>query len=290
MAVELCVLASGSAGNCTVLRAPSGVMLVDAGIGPRTVAQRMNGTGVSVADVSAICLTHLDRDHFNFNWIGTIVRRGIRLFCHASRVADVLRYAQGHVSDDAETKDFAALVVGFCEETFEPLQGLTFRPVHLAHDREGSDGFVAEGFGRRVGYATDLGHVPSHLLEMFCGVDVLCIESNYDPQMQADSPRPWFLKQRITGGRGHLSNQQAFDAVRQVIERCERRGMTLPEHIVLLHRSRQCNCPTLLRSLFTRDARIGPRLTLTEQYSRTEWIRPRGDSPLAGEQLRLAWG
>jgi hypothetical protein len=54
MAVELCILASGSGGNCTAVRAPSGVMLIDAGIGPRTVAQRMDGTGLTLRDVSAI--------------------------------------------------------------------------------------------------------------------------------------------------------------------------------------------------------------------------------------------
>jgi phosphoribosyl 1,2-cyclic phosphodiesterase len=264
-------------------------MLVDAGIGPRVTAQRLNGTGVSIADVSAICLTHLDRDHFGFGWLATIVRREIRVFCHASRMADIAELAFRNVADSGQAKAFLRQVVGFNGSPFQPLSELTFHPVHLAHDQDGSHGFVADGFGRRIGYATDLGHVPAHLLEMFCGLDVLCIESNYDPQMQQDSPRPWFLKQRIMGGRGHLSNHQAFEAVRQVLDRCERRGMALPEHVVLLHRSRQCNCPELLRSLFSRDARIAPRLTLAEQFHRTQWIRPRNCRPLAGEQLRLAW-
>ncbi|CAA9392102.1 MAG: hypothetical protein AVDCRST_MAG64-2070 [uncultured Phycisphaerae bacterium] len=290
MAIELCVLASGSAGNCTVVRTPNGVMLVDAGIGPRVAAARLAGTGVSVADVSAVCLTHLDRDHFSGNWVRTIARRGVRVYCHARRVADLLRFASGPdtPADDAAT--FASLVTGFDDQPFQPLPGVSVRPLAFAHDREGSHGFLIDGFGRRVGWATDLGHVPAGLLETFCGLDVLAIESNYDPQMQQDSPRPWFLKQRITGGRGHLSNQQAFDAVRQVLDRCQRRGLPLPEHVVLLHRSRECNCPDLLRDLFARDARIAPRLTLAEQHARTEWIRPRDANPLAGEQLRLAWG
>jgi hypothetical protein len=131
--------------------------------------------------------------------------------------------------------------------------------------------------------------VPDQLIELFCGLDVLCIESNYDPQMQQDSPRPWFLKQRITGGRGHLSNEQAFEAVRQIFDRCETRGLRLPDHVVLLHRSRQCNCPKLLRQLFMRDARLGRRLTLAEQFSPTGWIRTQNVMPLPGEQLRLAW-
>lgn len=290
MAVELCVLASGSGGNCTVVRAPTGVMLIDAGIGPRVAGTRLNGTGVRAAEVSAICLTHLDRDHFSLNWVSTVVRHGIRVFCHASRVADVAEITFRNVADGDEAKAFLKQVIGFEDSVFEPLPQLSFQPVHLAHDREGSHGFVVDGFGRRIGYATDLGHVPAYLLEMFCGVDVLCIESNYDPQMQEASPRPWFLKQRITGGRGHLSNEQAFDAVRRVLDRCQRRGLALPEHVVLLHRSRQCNCPDLLRSLFSRDARIASRLTLTEQFHRTEWIRPGNSRPLAGEQLRLAWG
>jgi phosphoribosyl 1,2-cyclic phosphodiesterase len=290
MGLELCVLASGSMGNCTVVRTPAGVMLVDAGIGPRVTATRLANTGVSVADVSAICLTHLDRDHFSFNWISTIVRRGIRVFCHARRVADVLSAAFGDAAGSDEAKSFAAQITGFRDKPFEPLPGLVARPIHLAHDDDGSHGFVFDGFGRRVGYATDLGHVPAHLPETFCGLDVLCIESNYDPYMQESSGRPWFLKRRIMGGRGHLSNEQAFQAVRQILDRCQRRGLALPEHIVLLHRSRECNCPDLLRSLFSRDARVASRLTLAEQFSRTDWIRPRGSKPLVGQQLRLAWG
>jgi phosphoribosyl 1,2-cyclic phosphodiesterase len=290
MAVELCVLASGSAGNCTVVRTPSGVMLIDAGIGPRIAAARLTGTGVSVADVSAVCLTHLDRDHFSPSWVNTIVRRGIRVFCHARRVADLIRYTVGSNATPQDAAAFAALVTGFDQHPFEPLPGLAVRPISLAHDQDGSHGFLVEGFGGRVGWATDFGHVPAHLLEMFCGLDVLAIEANYDPQMQQDSGRPWFLKQRITGGRGHLSNAQAFDAVRRVLDRCERAGQALPGHVLLLHRSRECNCPELLRATFARDARIGPRLILAEQYARSEWIRPRGANPLAGEQLCLAWG
>ena len=290
MAIELCVLASGSAGNCTILRTPAGAMLIDAGIGPRVAATRMNGTGVKIADIRAICLTHLDRDHFNYNWITTAVRHQIPIFCHSACVNELLHRVFGVDANTPEARAFASVLTGFDGQPFQPLPGLVFQPVHLAHDREGSHGFVIEGHDRRIGYATDLGHVPAHLLEAFCGLDVLAIESNYDPQMQMNSPRPAFLKHRITGGRGHLSNHQALDAVRKVLDRCEQAGQRLPEHIVLLHRSRECNCPNLLRAMFSRDARIAPRLTLSEQLARTEWIRPRHLRPLAGEQLQLAWG
>lgn len=290
MSVEVCVLASGSAGNCTVVRTPGGVMLIDAGIGPTTAAMRMNGTGVAVADVAAICLTHLDRDHINCNWTGTILRRRVRVFCHALRVGDLVRLALGPRPEAEVERRFYSLVTTFDADCFEPLPGLTLRSLPLAHDRLGSHGFVIEGYGCRVGYATDLGRVPHTLLEDFADLDLLAIESNYDRQMQLDSPRPWFLKNRIMGGAGHLSNEQAFDAVRTILNRCEARGTRIPGHIVLLHRSRQCNCPQRLRRLFGRDARIGPRLVLAEQYERSQWLRPRGGEALAGEQLQLAWG
>src|SRR5215213_1788485 len=118
MSIEVCVLASGSAGNCTIVRTPSGVALIDAGVGPRTTAKRMDGTGVHVRDVRAICLTHLDRDHFSPTWLGTLLNRGIRVFCHRSRCDDVLQ-ALDHEAVEP-------LVVGFEEnEPFEPLADLS---------------------------------------------------------------------------------------------------------------------------------------------------------------------
>jgi hypothetical protein len=107
--------------------------------------------------------------------------------------------------------------------------------------------------------------------------------------MQLSSGRPWFLKRRIMGGRGHLSNVQAYEAVRQILNGCERHGRHLPRHIVLLHRSRECNCPKLMKILFERDRRIASRLTLAEQFVPTGWLRVRSSPPLVGEQLALAW-
>lgn len=283
MSLELCVLASGSSGNCAVVRTPAGLLMIDAGIGPRAAAKRLAGSGVSLADLRAICLTHLDRDHFTPNWINTIVKLGLRVYCHARRVAELVRCA-------ADADGFAPLVQAFDHRPFQPLDALDVHPIAFAHDEQGSHGFLLDGFGHRLGYATDLGRVPAELADRFLGVDILALESNYDPKMQLASPRPFFLKQRIMGGSGHLSNQQALDAVRLILNKCEQAGRPLPSHIALLHRSRQCNCPTIVRKLFSGDKRIAARLTLCEQSERTDWLRPRPVAPLLGEQLSLAWG
>jgi phosphoribosyl 1,2-cyclic phosphodiesterase len=265
MSLALSILASGSSGNCAVLRTPAGSMLIDCGIGPRTTAGRLRQLGASLGDVTAICLTHLDRDHFNFNWLGQIVRQNILVFCHETRVAELV----GLVSNDG----FSRMIRAFNGQSFTPMDGLQFRAIRLDHDELGSHGFTIDGFGGRIGYATDLGRVGEELLRRFRGLDVLAIESNYDPQMQLASDRPLFLKRRIMGGRGHLSNAQALEAVRRILDQAQRRGEALPRHIVLLHRSRQCNCPALLRDLFSADARIETRLVLAEQDRPTSWLR-----------------
>ena len=275
--LQLCVLASGSGGNCTLLRTPVGSMLIDIGIGPRTFGRRvvMTNGSLSPQDVAAVCLTHLDSDHCNANWFKTLERFAIPLYCHAG-VAESVRYRAPNV----EVREFDS------ESAFEPLAGLSFSAISCAHDQSGSHGFVIDGFSTRIGYATDLGHVPSEMIEAFCGLDLLCIESNYDRQMQLDSTRPPFLKQRVMGGKGHLSNEQAYQAVVQMLNRCEAAGKALPRHIVLLHRSRECNCPDLLRSHFSRDPRIAKRLTLAEQFEPTCWLAP---GAIVGEQMMLAW-
>jgi hypothetical protein len=85
-----------------------------------------------------------------------------------------------------------------------------------------------------------------------------------------------------------------LDAVRRILDQTQRRGAALPRHIVLLHRSRQCNCPRLLRDLFSGDGRIAKRLVLAEQDRPTGWLWAAGDGErLAGEpagrQLELQW-
>jgi len=291
MSLEICVLASGSQGNCAVLRAGGGVMLIDAGIGPRIAERRMAGSGTKLDEVRAICLTHLDSDHFRASWVRHIVANDVKVYCNAQRIDALLGRVRHIFSDQPHipVEEFADQVVGFGTGEFEPLPGTRVRAIPFAHDELGSHGFVIECDNRRLGWATDLGRVPEHLIDRFASVDILALESNYDPNMQLSSARPWFLKQRIMGGRGHLSNQQALEAIRKILEKAEAIERKLPSHIVLLHRSLECNCPRLLRKLFSRDPRIAQRLTLAEQYRRSQWLRPPEGKPHVGEQLMLSF-
>lgn len=261
--LSVCVLGSGSSGNSTAVRLGNATMLIDAGFGPRATAKRLDGTGLDVADIRAVCLTHLDRDHLSPNWLAFLLRKSIKLYVHSRHVQSLYRI------DGARLLHKAGLLQPVHDQAFEPIDGLHTRGVTLPHDRKGTMGLLLESAAGRIGYATDLGRVPDELIERFVGVDLLAIESNYDPRMQLLSARPAMLKQRIMGGHGHLSNQQAFEAVRRIVDRCPRGG---PRHVVLLHRSRQCNSPEMVMKTFAQDRRLSHRLHLAEQHDRTGWL------------------
>jgi len=239
------------------------------------------GVGACLNDVTHILLTHLDRDHFKREWRNWILKRGVKLFCHQRR-----RHALA-----GGDSDLLGCIRTFHDEPFQPVNDVTCHAIPFSHDLDGSHGFVIESNGTRLGYATDLGHVPRALIDGFARLHILAIESNYDPDMQLQSARPDFLKRRIMNGHGHLSNAQAYAALRTIFDQADALGHRVPDHIVLLHRSRQCNCPILLKSLFDRDPRIASRVTLAEQHQVTPWMSTRTDlaSAFVGQQLQLAF-
>ena len=142
MSIEICILASGSGGNCTAVRTPSGILLIDAGLGPLSAARRMEGSGVHVRQISAICLTHLDHDHFSPSWVRTLLRLKIPVYCHESRVDELLEGVDHHPL----AREFPRLIQTFDGHPFEALPRVHLQPIQLAHDRAGSHGFVIEGF------------------------------------------------------------------------------------------------------------------------------------------------
>ncbi len=114
--------------------------------------------------------------------------------------------------------------------------------------------------GAELGFATDVGRPSDELARHLSGVDVLAIESNYCPVMQEHSGRPAFLKRRITGGAGHLSNQQSAALTRRI---------SPGRAAVLLHLSPQCN----LESLARREHEPAPYEVIVSRMDRpTPWI------------------
>lgn len=262
------VLGSSSSGNATLLlcRTPSGErrLLIDAGLGPRTVARRLDEAGHPGEPIHAIVLTHADSDHIRPSWRRTLERRGIPV--HVPRAHHL------HVVTDAVPASLARPY----EEPFEPVPGVLIHPFVVPHDTHGSCALRIECGDSTLGWATDLGRTNEALLAHLDGVDALGIESNYDPDLQRNSGRPASLIKRIMGGRGHLSNEECLTAVRTI---ASSQPLLRPlARIVLLHLSQECNCRTLVRDLWAKRApellrlleiswpdRPSPLLTLGEE-------------------------
>ena len=279
----MCALGSGSGGNSTVVQYGGAALLVDAGFGPVSTAQRLAQAGLSLGDIMAVCLTHLDQDHFRPNWPRTLLGWGIAVYLHRRHRADFER-----LKGAAALRE-AGLVHLIDDRPFQPLApqvDLTVSPVRLIHDEQGTCGFHLDaGAAGRIGYATDLGHVPDELVSRFTGVDLLALESNYDPPMQVRSGRPVFLQRRIMGHAGHLSNEQAFDAVSRIVARS---APGRPQHIVLLHRSAQCNSPECIAEMFGQARDVHRRVRLTEQRRRSRWFT--AQPPAAVHRCQMTLG
>lgn len=298
-ALALCVLGSGSGGNSAVVRigvppvrardiqsdsetpppTQKNAFLIDLGFGPSTIVRRLQQSGVQLHEIAGVCVTHLDQDHFRPHWIATLLGWRIPVHLHRWHYSPFMKLA------GAPEMDAAGLVNVFGEgETdggcFSPLSSVRVTAIRLAHDTKGTSGFLVESLAPlqpgRIGYATDLGHVPRRLIETFTNVDILALESNYDPPMQLRSPRPAFLKRRIMGQAGHLSNEQAFAAAREILDKSHARSL---RHVVLLHRSRQCNTPELVHAAFAQDSRLADRVIIAQQRRRTRWFSAKSAAP-----------
>lgn len=250
---RLCVLASGSSGNCTLLAMGSGhrtrLCLIDAGLSPKRTRRLLAEHGLRLDHIDDVLLTHLDRDHYHPGWNAAALHGRVRFRMHTTHVKRAHRLG---VPPGAITT--------FEDEPFG-LQGqATVTPVMLAHDELGVAAFRFDWPTTSLGFATDLGRVTQELLDAFEDIATLAIESNYCPRMQLASNRPDFLKARIMNGAGHLSNEQAFDAIRQLN----------PKHrVVLLHLSRQCNTPDLACSL---HAGATYEIVTASQFDPTDWF------------------
>jgi len=225
---RLCVLASGSSGNCSVLHICDGdgverLVLIDAGLSPRRTHRALGVLGVGGVGIAGIVLTHLDHDHWHSGWLNTLTTQ-TPVWCH------------GRHAERARAHSLDRLGLEVFDDSFSPWPGLMVEATLGGHDALGSALFRVDVPGATgcLGFATDLGRTHQDITRFLAGVHTLAIESNYCPEMQDSSDRPRFLKDRITGGFGHLSNRQCAEAVRTIDP---------VSSVVLLHLSRQCNTP-----------------------------------------------
>jgi phosphoribosyl 1,2-cyclic phosphodiesterase len=232
--LHIASLNSGSNGNCYYVGNENEAILVDAGLSCRETEKRMLRLGLSLAKVKAIFISHEHTDHVKglcnlaskYN-LPVYITPGTLMGCRFSLKQDLIHYISGHTVTHIGSLE----IIGFPK----------------LHDASEPFSFLITCGTTKVGVFTDLGNACEHLIHYFKQCSAAFLEANYDDELLNKSAYPYFLKRRITGGRGHLSNKQALD----LFVTHKPSYMT---HLLLAHLSKDNNCPELVNDLFARHA------------------------------------
>ncbi len=254
--MRFCVLGSGSSGNSMVIESGEERILVDAGFSCREIERRLEKVGIAANRFSAVVLTHEHGDHSRgaprFSR-----RHGVPI--HATRgTLSALRLPL-HCPAPQTIESGRRYEVG----------SFSIEPFEVPHDAREPVGLVLESAGCRLGIAADLGRRSSGAWNSLRGLDALVLETNHDIEMLQSGPYPWPLKKRIAGDKGHLSNRDAADGLRELVsERLQ--------WVVLYHLSRTNNMPLLAHEKVARVLSLGSGRTeicVSEQSRPTPWLR-----------------
>lgn len=266
MGVSVSLLASGSRGNCAIVRSSSTSLLVDAGISCRETFKRMKATGEDAHSLSAIVITHEHSDHV-YGLLTLAKKLKIPVFMTG---ATHQAWAKALRDADGQRPQLAKLEVFPAGRAFS-IGDIDVTSFTIPHDAADPVGFTFRSEGVKIGFAIDLGYLPASVRDHLRGCDVLVAESNHDLEMLRVGPYPWSVKQRVMSRVGHLSN----DALAEFFASDYDGGAT---YVVLAHLSEQNNHPELARraaekALGARRTLLQNRVLLAAQTEPMETIR-----------------
>lgn len=239
-------LQSGSNGNCIYVEADGVRLLFDAGISGKTTLGRLRVRGREGDGLDGLILSHEHADHV--------------------RCAGVI-HRKFHVPIYATQRTFHAVekLLGPVRDVryFEPgrpicFDGVTVHTIPTPHDATEGCAFVVEHESKRLGILTDLGHPFAELQRVLPELDAAYLESNYDPDMLAGGPYPSWLKRRISGPQGHISNEESAELLRT----CGRRM----RWAATAHLSAENNTPELALRAHQRCVRADLPIHLASRY------------------------
>lgn len=240
--MRLISLQSGSNGNCVYLEAGDVRLLFDAGISGTQAQDRLARHGREIGCVDAVLVSHDHSDHVRS--LGVYQRKfGMPAYVTARTLsAATAKYRLGTLGEICHFQSGEALCFGHV------------RVETLPTPHDGADGvaFIVDDGRSRLGILTDLGHVFAELAPVIATLDAVLLESNYDPEMLAQGGYPAFVKQRIRGPGGHLSNHEAAELVLAAGKRLQ--------WLCLGHLSQENNHPAI--ALETHRAVLGSALTI----------------------------
>ncbi len=223
--MRLMSIASGSKGNCTLLSVEGNNYIIDVGISYKCCMDRLASNGIYINKIDGIFITHEHSDHI----------AGLLSFLRNTSAYVYMTKGtyQGLKVDVEKYASFGRIKIikPFVKYNERKMSITTFL---TSHDAKEPLGYVFEYGTKKIGYISDTGYVHSKYHQMLKNLNVYFIEFNHCVDKLMNSNRPWFLKQRILGDQGHLSNQQATMFLNEVIGENTRT-------IVMGHLSDECN-------------------------------------------------
>ena len=227
--VQVCVLASGSAGNCTYVGDGTTGVLVDTGVSARQVLLRMQLAGLSEAPIDAVLITHEHRDHV----------QGARVLAKRIEARDGRPLPFHMTAGTMENLPDAARpsqVLALPEDGRLQLGAINVQPFSVTHDVADPVGYRLEIDGFNLAIATDLGRATAIVSHHLSDLDLAVLEFNHDEELLLQGSYPWWLKQRVRSNHGHLSNAQAAALLGSV-------ASPRLKHLLLAHLSQENNRP-----------------------------------------------
>lgn len=232
--MKIRALGSGSKGNCLAVRGGGELLLVDCGLSCRELTKRLKACGLAPDAVTGVLFTHDHSDHC----------AGLATF--HKKFPNVPLYANGLTADAISS--VTGVEDGWCVfETAEPFEigALAVDTFAIPHDAADPVGYVLAEGEKTLFIGTDMGTMTVAAKEALSRATCAVLESNHDSVLLQTSDRPLSLKQRIAGRCGHLSNDQAADALRET-------NPQMLTTLLLAHLSSQCNADYLARESMAR--------------------------------------
>ncbi|MGN7788041.1 MBL fold metallo-hydrolase [Niabella sp. 22666] len=241
-------LNSGSNGNCYYIGNDEEAVLIDAGLSCRETEKRMYRLGLSMKKVKAIFISHEHGDHI----------RGLEVLSRKHQLPVYISLATlQHSGLQLDANLVRPLVAG----TTILIGALLINAFLKNHDAADPHSFTVENSATCIGVFTDIGKVCDNLSTHFKRCHAAFLEANYDEVMLQNGRYPYHLKNRIRGGRGHLSNKEALD----LFIACRPAYMS---HLLLSHLSADNNHPDLVRNLFMEQSN-GTHIVVASRYQET---------------------
>ena len=224
-------LGSGSSGNCYFLGNTKYGILIDAGIGIRTILKTLTEYGTSIANIRGVLVTHDHADHVKT--VSYLAKKyNIPIYTTESVFAGIKRGRYGQYELEKINMRIISKDIPFVIDDF------TINAFEVPHDSIDNNGFYVTFEDQHFVLATDVGRITPTIEHYMKLANHLVIEANYDPEMLRTGKYPYHLKERITCGMGHISND--------IIADCLAKNYTSEKHnIWLCHLSKDNNTPEL---------------------------------------------